>query len=423
MEGLSWKLFLLSCLFAAEGSAQDFGQTQFICTSVPKDVDLCTAAMQNSGPAEDLKTTIFQLRETVLQQKETIVNQKETIRELTSKLSRCESQSLPAAVGPGGRRPGGKNTMGDVSRGTADTLAQLGQTLQTLKQRLENLEQYSRGNNSAQANSMKDLLQNKIDDMEKQVLSRVSTLEESKPGQGNETDQRNRVESTLTSLHHRISDLEKGKETRPADRFQLTFPLRTNYMYAKAKRSLPEMYSFSVCLWIKSNASPGVGTPFSYAVPGQANELVLIEWGNNPMELLINDKVTKLPFLINDGKWHHLCITWTTRDGMWEAFQDGVKRGNGENLAPYHPIKPDGVLVLGQEQDTLGGGFDATQAYVGELAHLHIWNRKLSVTEISNLATCNSKAPIGNVFYWTESNIEIFGGATKWTFEPCSSVN
>ncbi|XP_012738108.2 neuronal pentraxin-1 [Fundulus heteroclitus] len=423
MEGFSWKLFLFSSLFAAAGSAQDFGQTQFICTSVPKDVDLCTAAMQNSGPAEDLKTTIIQLRETVLQQKETIVNQKETIRELTSKLSRCESQSLPAAAGPGGRRPGAKNTMGDVSRGTADTLAQLGQTLQTLKQRLENLEQYSRGNNSAQANSLKDLLQNKIDDMEKQVLSRVNTLEESKPGHRNETDQRNRVESTLTSLHHQISDLEKGKETRIADRFQLTFPLRTNYMYAKAKRSLPEMYSFSVCLWIKSNASPGVGTPFSYAVPGQANELVLIEWGNNPMEFLINDKVAKLPFLINDGKWHHLCIMWATRDGMWEAFQDGVKRGDGENLAPYHPIKPDGVLVLGQEQDTLGGGFDATQAYVGELAHLNIWNRKLSVAEISNLATCNSKAPTGNVFSWTESNIEIFGGATKWTFEPCSSIN
>lgn len=140
MEGFSWKLFLLSCLVVVESLGQDFGQTQFICTSVPKDMDLCTATMQNSGPAEDLKSTIIQLRETVLQQKETIVNQKETIRELTSKLSRCESQSLPAAAGPGGRRPGSKNTMGDVSRGTTDTLAQLGQTLQTLKQRLENLE-------------------------------------------------------------------------------------------------------------------------------------------------------------------------------------------------------------------------------------------------------------------------------------------
>lgn len=139
MDGFPWKLFLLSCLVLVESSAQDFGQTQFICTSVPKDMDLCTATMQNSGPAEDLKTTVMQLRETVLQQKETIMNQKETIRELTSKLSRCESQSIPAA-GPGGRRPGSKNTMGDVSRGTTDTLAQLGQTLQTLKQRLENLE-------------------------------------------------------------------------------------------------------------------------------------------------------------------------------------------------------------------------------------------------------------------------------------------
>ncbi|XP_053712303.1 neuronal pentraxin-1-like [Synchiropus splendidus] len=417
MEGLSLKLFLLSSLVVVE--AHDF-QTQFICTSVPKDMDLCTASMQNSGPAEDLKTTVMQLRETVLQQKETIMNQRETIRELTSKLSRCEGQSVPGA---GGKRPGGKNTMGDVSRGTTDTLAQLGQTLQSLKQRLENLEQYSRGNNTVQANSLKDLLQNKIDDMEKQVLSRVNTIEEAKPGARNDSEQRNRVESTLTSLHHRITDLEKGKDNRQMDLFQLTVPLRTNYMYAKAKRSLPEMYSFSVCLWIKSNASPGVGTPFSYAVPGQANELVLIEWGNNPMEIVINDKVANLPFHINDGKWHHLCITWTTRDGIWEAFQDGVWRGKGENLAPYHPIKAEGVLVLGQEQDTLGGGFDATQAFVGELAGLNIWNRILSIAEIYNLATCNSKAPAGNVFSWTESNIEIFGGATKWIFEPCRSLN
>lgn len=65
-------------------------------------------------------------------------------------------------------------------------------------------------------------------------------------------------------------------------------------MYAKVKKSLPEMYALTVCMWLKSNASPGVGTPFSYAVPGQANELVLIEWGNNPMEILINDKVWRV---------------------------------------------------------------------------------------------------------------------------------
>ncbi|XP_006912432.1 neuronal pentraxin-1 [Pteropus alecto] len=331
-----------------------------------------------------------------------------------------------ARAGSGRKQPGsGKNTMGDLSRTpAAETLSQLGQTLQSLKTRLENLEQYSRLNSSSQTNSLKDLLQSKIDDLERQVLSRVNTLEEGKGGPKNDTEERVKIESALTSLHQRISELEKGqKDNRPGDKFQLTFPLRTNYMYAKVKKSLPEMYAFTVCMWLRSSAAPGVGTPFSYAVPGQANELVLIEWGNNPMEILINDKVAKLPFVINDGKWHHICITWTTRDGVWEAYQDGTQGGTGENLAPYHPIKPQGVLVLGQEQDTLGGGFDATQAFVGELAHFNIWDRKLTPGEVYNLATCSSKALSGNVIAWAESHIEIYGGATKWTFEACRQIN
>ncbi|KAM7035576.1 PREDICTED: neuronal pentraxin-1 [Sturnus vulgaris] len=419
-------LLLLLGPALAPALAQGLGQTRFVCTSVPLDGDVCAASALGTGSAEELKGTVLQLRETVLQQKETIMNQKETIRELTAKLGRCESQSVLELPGEGkGRKGFSKNTMGDLSRpAAAETLSQLGQTLQSLKTRLENLEQFSRMNSSSQTNNLKDILQNKIDDLEKQVLSRVNSLEEGKLSPRNESEERGKIESTLTSLHQRISDLEKGqKDNRPPDRFQLTFPLRTNYMYAKVKKSLPEMYAFSICMWIKSSASPGMGTPFSYAVPGQANELVLIEWGNNPMEILINDKVAKLPFAINDGKWHHICVTWTTRDGVWEAYQDGTQTGNGENLAPYHPIKPQGVLVLGQEQDTLGGGFDATQAFVGELAHFNVWDRKLSPGEVYGLATCSSKALAGNVIAWAETNIDIYGGATKWTFEACRQLN
>ncbi|XP_075297283.1 neuronal pentraxin-1 isoform X1 [Opisthocomus hoazin] len=422
-------LLLLLPPLSLRGRGQGLGQTRFVCTSVPLDGDVCAAPAPGAGSAEELRSAVLQLRETVLQQKETIMNQKETIRELTAKLGRCESQSVLEGLpgeGKGGRKgPLPKNTMGDLSRApAAETLSQLGQTLQSLKTRLENLEQFSRMNSSGQSHNLKDMLQSKIDDLEKQVLSRVNSLEEGKLGPKNDSEERGKIESTLTSLHQRISDLEKGqKDNRPPDRFQLTFPLRTNYMYAKVKKSLPEMYAFSVCMWMKSNASPGMGTPFSYAVPGQANELVLIEWGNNPMEILINDKVAKLPFVINDGKWHHICVTWTTRDGVWEAYQDGTQTGSGENLAPYHPIKPQGVLVLGQEQDTLGGGFDATQAFVGELAHFNVWDRKLSPGEVYSLATCSSKALTGNVIAWAEANIDIYGGATKWTFEACRQLN
>lgn len=61
-------------------------------------------------------------------------------------------------------------------------------------------------------------------------------------------------------------------------------------------------------------------------------------------------QVAQLPLTLSDGRWHHICITWTTRDGFWEAYQDGERLGTGDNLAPWHPIKPGGVIILGQEQ-------------------------------------------------------------------------
>lgn len=74
------------------------------------------------------------------------------------------------------------------------------------------------------------------------------------------------------------------------------------------------MYALTVCMWLKSNASPGVGTPFSYAVPGQANELVLIEWGNNPMEILINDKVC-----LNHGE--NAVMYWLKKKSYFSLLQ------------------------------------------------------------------------------------------------------
>lgn len=93
-----------------------------------------------------------------------------------------------------------------------------------------------------------------------------------------------------------IHTLLAGTGFKSPEDFKLSLPLRTNYLFGRVKKSLPEMYAFTVCMWLKSSASPGIGTPFSYGVPGQANEIVLIEWGNNPIELLINDKVNIIVF-------------------------------------------------------------------------------------------------------------------------------
>lgn len=54
---------------------------------------------------------------------------------------------------------------------------------------------------------------------------------------------------------------------------------------------------------------------------------------------------------------------------MWEAFQDGEKLGTGENLAPWHPIKPRGVLILGQEQVSTGEWKTGCEGHASPRSH------------------------------------------------------
>lgn len=442
-------LILFGLLYLVSGQlvrTQDATGSRFVCNAIPPGAEPGCGygptgnRIPSSSVEEELRNTIIQLRETILQQKETIVSQQGTIKELNSKLARCEAatdDSQGKSRGQGSRRKDyGKNTMGDLPRDPSETIDQLGKTMQSLKGRLENLEQQSlRLPNSSSSVSLtnsvssalaplppevRDLLRQRLGAMETQLLRKVAELEEEKSQLYNETAaHRQRTENTLNALMERITELEKNNNAfKSPEDFKVSLPLRTNYLYGRIKKSLPELYAFTICMWLKSSASPGIGTPFSYGVPGQANEIVLIEWGNNPIELLVNDKVAQLPLSVSDGRWHHICITWTTRDGFWEAYQDGERLGTGDNLAPWHPIKPGGVIILGQEQDIVGGRFDATQAFVGELSQFNMWDRVLRPVDIVGLANCSAYMP-GNVVPWVDANVEVFGGASKAPLEIC----
>ncbi|KAK3520366.1 hypothetical protein QTP70_024045 [Hemibagrus guttatus] len=307
MIALFAALLCARALAAGNLAVADDGQPQgerFVCTAVPAGADLSCPVdtdnrVQSASPQEDeFRSTIVQLRETVLQQRETIASQQNTIKELNSKLSRCEAAAQDARDskwrGGARRKDFGKNTMGDLPRDPAETIEQLGKTMQGLKDRLENLEQQLHANASGAPfpNELRDLLKRRLGDLESQLLRRVAELEEEKTQLYNETiAHRKHTENTLNSLLERITELERSNSAfKSPEDFKVSLPLRTNYLYGRIKKSLPEMYAFTMCMWLKSSASPGIGTPFSYGVPGQANEIVLIEWGNNPIELLVNDK-------------------------------------------------------------------------------------------------------------------------------------
>lgn len=69
-------------------------------------------------------------------------------------------------------------------------------------------------------------------------------------------------------------------------------------------------------------------------------------------------------------------------------------------------------------KDTVGGRFDATQAFVGEMSQFNIWDRVLKAEDIMNIANCSTNMP-GNIIPWVDNNVDVFGGATKWPVETC----
>ncbi|XP_049628432.1 neuronal pentraxin receptor [Suncus etruscus] len=405
--------------------------SRFLCTPL-------AAACPSSGDAQPgdgqpgvgereelllLQSTAEQLRQTALQQEARIRADRDTIRELTGKLGRCES-GLPRGLQGNGPR---RDTMADGSWDSPALLLELEDAVRALRDRLERLEQElpTRGNfSTGPAPAAPTALHAKMDELEGHLLGKVLALEKEREALSHSShQQRQEVEKELDALQGRIAELEHGPSAySPPDAFQISIPIRNNYMYGRVRKALPELYAFTICVWLRSrSAGIGQGTPFSYSVPGQANEIVLLQTGRDPMELLINDKVAQLPLSLKDSNWHHVCIAWTTRDGLWSAYLDGELRGSGENLAAWHPIKPHGILILGQEQDTLGGRFDATQAFVGDIAQFNLWDHILTPAQIQGIANCSGPL-LGNALPWEDKLVEVFGGATKNAFNVCKGT-
>lgn len=224
---------------------------RFVCTAVPAGTDLsCPVSTTNrvqsaSAQEEELRSTIVQLREITLQQRETIISQQGTIKELNTKLSRCEAQVQDSPRDGKGRGQGSrrkdysKNTMGDLPRDPTETIEQLGKTMQGLKDRLQSLEQQqqTRVNTTGATfpNEIGDLIRRRLTDLEGQLLTKVAELEEEKAQLYNETAaHRQRTENTLNSLLERISELEKSNSAfKSPEDFKVSLPLRTNYLYGR----------------------------------------------------------------------------------------------------------------------------------------------------------------------------------------------
>jgi len=64
-------------------------------------------------------------------------------------------------------------------------------------------------------------------------------------------------------------------------------------------------------------------------------------------------------------------------------------------------IRGGGKLVLGQEQDSFGGSFDANQCFIGEMTGVNIWDHVIKEQEIKRMSK-SCLTGVGNVIQWSD---------------------
>ncbi|KAM5227323.1 pentraxin-4 [Ctenodactylus gundi] len=172
---------------------------------------------------------------------------------------------------------------------------------------------------------------------------------------------------------------------------------------------LKALRALSFCSWVRT-ATGYLGTLLSYATEDNDNKLVLHGRDSlvpGAMHLVIGDPAFReLPLqLLLDGQWHHVCVIWTSTQGRYWLHVDRRLVATGSRFREGYEIPPGGSLVLGQEQDLVGGGFDSAEAFVGNVAGMAIWDRALVPGEVTDLAT-GKEAPPGAILTLAEAKLE-----------------
>ncbi|XP_066265973.1 uncharacterized protein [Branchiostoma lanceolatum] len=195
--------------------------------------------------------------------------------------------------------------------------------------------------------------------------------------------------------------LEPGKCYR-----SLTFPEpRAAGNYARLDITTPAgLVALTACVQLRTT-NTATGSVFSYASQQEHNEIMLWNNGGSSYNFIINgieSPSTAVNLDILDGKCHMVCGTWESQDGRWAIYVDGIEIASASGLAVGHVIRTPGVWILAQEQDSMGGAFDAEQAYSGDLSCFNVWDRVLSPLETVRLRQ-------GNVFDWTSNAWTLHG--------------
>ncbi|XP_068741504.1 neuronal pentraxin receptor-like [Montipora capricornis] len=217
----------------------------------------------------------------------------------------------------------------------------------------------------------------------------------------------------LETVKNRSSQIMSGLPTRESDLYFTNFGINDYVIH----HGLEVTSAFTICFRVRTTEkTSNYLSVVSYSLPTSYNEIVVFRMSD--IRLYVGEESIDTGVPVDDGDWHHVCITWESTNGTWKVYKDGSVQASGSQLKSGYKLKTNGILTVGQEQDSFGGGFVPSQSYLGELTGLNIWNRVLSFSEILIMSkSCHVGQ--GNVKKWSDFKVGIRGNVRVISPSAC----
>lgn len=134
--------------------------------------------------------------------------------------------------------------------------------------------------------------------------------------------------------------------------------------------------------WFRSSFTQANQTPFTYSVGGDNTFLL---YTDSSTIIVPHDIGNRFAITVLDmaNRWCNFVWTRVTSTGVSLYYMNGVYVGTQTIAAGVAPVA-GGYLIIGQESDSAGGGFDPNQNLDGDFSRLEVYNRVLSGEEVMN---------------------------------------
>ncbi|XP_012693732.1 mucosal pentraxin-like isoform X2 [Clupea harengus] len=186
-----------------------------------------------------------------------------------------------------------------------------------------------------------------------------------------------------------------------------TFPVESNTAHVRLLPSRVNFKSVTVCLRYLTDLTRNYAL-FSMASRSSANDFLIFKTANKGrFDVHTRGKVSSFRGLPDEpNTWYSSCSTWDSNSGLAQVWINGNPSTSGVGFKGNLDGAPN--IVLGQEQDSVGGGFDAGQSFVGMITDVHMWDYALSACELQRFASDLNFTP-GDVINWRALDFTITG--------------